>query len=46
MKLTKSQDFNINYLSKIIQIDNLTPVPNSDRLVYTLIEGSHYYRKR
>ena len=41
MKLTKSQDFNINYLSKIIQIDNLTPVPNSDRLVYTLIEGNH-----
>lgn len=36
--LSKSKDANVNYLAKIIRIDNLKPHPNADRLQITMID--------
>lgn len=36
--LSKSKDANVNYLAKIIKIDNIKPHPNADRLQITMID--------
>lgn len=36
--LSKSKDANVNYLAKIVRIDNLKPHPNADRLQITMID--------
>ena len=38
MKISKES--NINYLAKIIRLNHINPVPNSDNLVMTTIDGN------
>lgn len=39
MKLTKSKNFNPNYLAKIVQIDSFRPHPNAERLKLCTVDG-------
>ena len=38
---SKSEKHNINYLSKIVKIDNLRKVENADKLQVTTIDGAN-----
>lgn len=38
MKISK--EANINYLAKVVRIDHINPVPNSDNLVMTTVDGN------
>ena len=37
---TLSQKYNPNYLAQIVMIGNVQPVPNSDNLVMTMVQGN------
>lgn len=39
MKLTRSKDYNPNYLAKIVQIDSFRPHPNAERLKLATVDG-------